>query len=341
MRSRWVRASVGCAIGVLSAVLAVAWFNWEMSAKPPDVRVELVSPNDNGVVISKPLINTDLEFRVTNVSVQTIRRLAIEPGCGIQVLSSYPTILRPGQAFEALVRFRSPPRGRGLFRLPVYAENASGPIAALQVELEVPVNPPLLVRALSDLHVTVVEGDPGPPIWRITTLERRADPYWVKGVRCGACEVGDVVLTESAEEADFDPRYCHRTYTLELRNITNLGSAESVLALDVDENLAPPPPAIACRLSRLPRIGVFPSEAVLAGSRGRLLLSVVDRLGLEEVRVRADRPHDIRVARVDGDAALFEITSRDDPLPSDLGNIVVECNGATPLLLPIRREGLR
>jgi hypothetical protein len=303
------------------------------------LNVELLTETVDGSVVSESMRWTDLRFRVTNPGTETQHKLELEAGCNF--VEPIPDTLAPNASFVTTIRVKAPPHGKAMFRVPLYAPRERRPLAWLAAAVEVPIHPPFLATPLHDLKIAAIEGDPALPALRLATLEQSDESAWITGLHCETPEMAEIRLLETSQLPDYDPRYCRRFYTFAISpRAPDLGTVTGTISLDVRTELAEAPAPVTCRIERLARIAVHPGDVERRDGMDRVWISVVDRLGLEEPKLRVEAPGTARVQRLDGRVALFEVR-RDVAMGSKETPLIVECGDVALASVVIGWEATR
>lgn len=307
----------------------------------PQVRIEILNAAADGTIHSESMRWTPIRFRLTNLGEDWVRGLEFETPFSTRIEGPIPAEVAPRSSFEAEIQVKGPPRGKMNYKVPVYGGRVRHALGWLTAVVQTPISPPLLASRLTDVRLTVVEGDENVPELRLATIESDFQNPWIEELLCEPADMARITLADVTQRSDTDPRYCLRNYVFSISpTFTGYGVSSGTLTLKVagDSGIRPPP--VSLRIERLRRLAVFPSEIEFGPDNEPVRVSVVDRLGTENPSIRVRDLDNVTVRSVSDLPNLFEIVPLIIP-DTRQARLVVECGSVEPVEIPLRWSGYR
>ena len=250
------------------------------------VQVDLVAPSDVPVMAARS-VAVKFNYRIVNRSKAALTGLELGIGCKCQLGKKLPDSLKAGEEATCSISVNAPLAGTRMERITITAKGHDEPIAVLFPAVRVEASPPELVHVMPVIDWNRISGDSAPNQVVMQTIERRKDPRWL-----GASELklGEVTLpvkwTVTERPAD-DPNLVLRRYEGTVSTVgISVGHHHGTWATVTH---GPQLPEVSCHVKVLPVLSLLPERLEFLKLDEQRRLTLVDRMGNNDVKATWDR----------------------------------------------------
>lgn len=124
------------------------------------LRCELKSEDKQAVKHSASLQEHAITWTVTNTGKEPMRSLQPQVDCKCHLVKDFPEEILPNGSTTITIRVTAPQAGRSLRQIPVYCSSLQQIVGLLEVELDVPVQPPFWLDSPKVVRLQTIAGQP-------------------------------------------------------------------------------------------------------------------------------------------------------------------------------------